>query len=418
MTIITLMEKKKIFPLALIGFLVCMTLLTSSVITVTGKEVNGCCQNGQDISNIEWDISIPPSPLGGFTFESENRICIIFFYDPTCRECLHAKEEMDTLIVKYPLDVQIYETAMDWNLLLRYYKSFNVSQKDYDTFAIFMGDSYYHKINHFVLLESKIKNLIESGLPCPELPSEENNESLLKGVTIITIITGGLIDGINPCAFATLIFFIAYLERVKQKKKTLLYIGISFSLAVFIGYILVGLGILEFYYQAEQSLFISDMIYFVAGAFALILGSFNLYDYVRVKKDEKPILQLPRFLKSKRGRIIRVLTQDRGIPFLVILAFLVGFGIALLEFVCTGQVLIPVLAVIKTASPERFTAYIYLIFYNIMFIVPLLLILGFFYFGYKSETFGEILHSRQGLIKILTAAFLFIIGMYMLMIVI
>lgn len=416
MTIHILKELQKIFPMILIGFLVCITLLTSGN-SVTGYEINGCCQNGQDITDMNWNISVPSSPLGDLIYEHENRICIIFFYDPTCRECLHAKEELDALIVKYPLDVQIYETAMDWDLLLRYYNYFNVSQEDYDTFAIFIGDSYYHKINHFVLLESKIKNLIESGLPCPELPPEENNESLLEGVTIIAIITGGLLDGINPCAFATLIFFIAYLERVKQKKKTLLYIGISFSLAVFIGYILVGVGILEFYYQAEQSLFISDIIYLVAGALALFLGIFNLYDYARVKKNEKPILQLPGFLKSKRGRIIRVLTQDRGIPFLIILAFLVGFGIALLEFVCTGQVLIPVLAVIKNASPERFTAYLYLILYNIMFIVPLLLILGFFYFGYKSETFGEILRSRQGLIKILTAVFLLVIGLYMLMIV-
>jgi len=416
MTIHILKELQKIFPMILIGFLVCITLLTSGN-SVTGYEINGCCQNGQDITDMNWNISVPSSPLGDLRYEHENRICIIFFYDPTCRECLHAKEELDALIVKYPLDVQIYETAMDWDLLLRYYNYFNVSQEDYDTFAIFIGDSYYHKINHFVLLESKIKNLIESGLPCPEIPPEENNESLLEGVTIIAIITGGLLDGINPCAFATLIFFIAYLERVKQKKKTLLYIGISFSLAVFIGYILVGVGILEFYYQAEQSLFISDIIYLVAGALALFLGIFNLYDYARVKKNEKPILQLPGFLKSKRGRIIRVLTQDRGIPFLIILAFLVGFGIALLEFVCTGQVLIPVLAVIKNASPERFTAYLYLILYNIMFIVPLLLILGFFYFGYKSETFGEILRSRQGLIKILTAVFLLVIGLYMLMIV-
>jgi len=38
--------------------------------------------------------------------------------------------------------------------------------------------------------------------------------------------------------------------------------------------------------------------------------------------------------------------------------------------------------------------------------------------GYKSETFGEILRSRQGLIKVLTAIFLFVIGIYMLTIII
>ncbi len=410
MMLIIPIQMKKIFSMALLCFLVGIFLLASSEITVVGKEGSGCCYDDQSLSSADVNSSNPPFSMTESIFEDDNKICIIFFYDPTCRECLHAKEEMDALNETYPLNVQEYETARDWNLLLRYYDAFNVSQDDYDTFAIFMGDSYYHKINHFVLLESQIKNLIETGLPCPELPPENDNESLLTGVTLFAIITGGLLDGINPCAFATLIFFIAYLERVKQKKKTLLYIGLAFSLAVFIGYIFVGLGILEFYYQAEESVLISDIIYLVAGALALFLGIFNVYDYIRVKKDEKPILQLPRFLKSKRGRIIRVLTRDQGIPILVILAFLVGLGIALLEFVCTGQVLIPVLAVIKTASPERFTAYLYLILYNIMFIVPLLLILGFFYVGYESETFGEILSRRQGLIKIFTALFLFAIG--------
>ena len=415
---ILLIQIKKIVPMALIGFLVGITFFSISGIAILGGEASECCKNGQIRSNFDEDTPIFPSILGGLTFEGENRICIIFFYESTCGTCQEAKEKMDTLMLKYSLDVKVYETSGDYDLLLRYYKAFNVSQEDYDTFAIFIGDSYYHKINHFVLLESKIKNLIESGLPCPQLPSESNNESLLKSVTLFAIIAGGLLDGINPCAFATLIFFVAYLERVKQKKKTLLYIGLAFSLAVFIGYILVGLGILEFYYQVETSLLISDIIYFVAGSLALFLGIFNLYDYIRVKKDETPILQLPRFLKSKRGRMIRVLTQDRGIPFLILLAFLVGFGIALLEFICTGQVLIPVLAVIKTASPERFIAYLYLILYNVMFIVPLLLILGFFYVGYKSETFGEILRSRQGLIKALTSIFLFGIGIYMLTIII
>jgi cytochrome c biogenesis protein CcdA len=394
-----------------------ISLLASTGSTLQNIERDCPCDNTQTLHPVIQNITAIIPSLKGQKYEDNTTICIIFFFDPTCRECLHAKEEMDVLASRYPLDVQEYEPAENWGLLLRYYKAYNVSQDDYGTFAIFIGNEYYYQINHFVLLEIQIKNLIESGLPCPELPPEDDNESLLGDVTILAVISGGLIDGINPCAFATLIFFIAYLERVKQKKKTLLYIGMAFSLAVFIGYILVGLGILEFYYQADESLLISDTLYFFAGSLALFLGIFNVYDYLKVKKDEAPILQLPRFLKKKRGRIIRILTQNRSIPLLIILAFIVGFGIALLEFVCTGQVLIPVLAVIKSASPERFTAYVYLILYNLMFIVPLLLILGFFYMGYKSETFGDVLQSRQGTIKILTAVFLFVIGAYMMMIV-
>jgi len=105
-----------------------------------------------------------------------DKICAIFFYNPSYVICQEAKEKIDALNLNYPLDVKIYDIPKNYALLLQYYNAFNVSQEDYDTFAIFMGDSYYHKINHFVLLESKIKNLIERGLPCPEIHFGENNE--------------------------------------------------------------------------------------------------------------------------------------------------------------------------------------------------------------------------------------------------
>jgi len=374
-----------------------------------------CYEDNSYTSSIEDDRFSRFSLFPLAAQQSDDTVCVIFFTDASCRACRLAKEDIDNLRIKYPLlNVREYESAEEWDLLLRYYDAYNVSIEDYGTFAVFIGENYYWKRSQFGSLEGDIITFLPTGLPCPELPSENGDEYTLDSVTLFAVISGGLIDGINPCAFATLIFFIAYLERIKQGKNALLYIGLAFSLAVFIGYILVGLGILEFYYQADESLLISDIIYLGAGVFAILLAFFNIYDYIRVKKEEAPILQLPRFLKRRRGRVIRVLTGDHRILVLVMLAVVVGFGIALLEFVCTGQVLIPVLAVIKNASAERFTAYLYLILYNIMFIFPLLLILGFFYVGYKSEAFGEILRSGQGAIKILTAVFLLIIGGYML----
>ena len=139
-----------------------------------------------------------------------------------------------------------------------------------------------------------------------------------------------------------------------------------------------------------------------------------MYDYFRIEKEEKTVLQLPNFLKKRRGRIIKILTEKRGIILLSFLAFLVGLGISLLEFVCTGQILFPIMAVIKSASPLKTTAFLYLIAYNIMFIVPLLLILSFFYLGYASEALGEMQKRRHGLVKIFTSLVLLIAGIYML----
>ena len=143
------------------------------------------------------------------------------------------------------------------------------------------------------------------------------------------------------------------------------------------------------------------------------MGSLNLFDFFYMEKN-KAILQLPFFLKRKRGRVIKLLSGDKNLIFLSILAFIVGFVISLLEFVCTGQILFPIMAVVKSASPLRITAIFYLLLYTFMFIVPLLFILLFFYVGYSSKILGEKQKTKHKIIKLLTSILLFIVGGYIL----
>ena len=341
-------------------------------------------------------------------------ICIIFFYSPTCAHCMEAKEDLEELQARYPLDITTYVELVNPDLLSRYYKAANVSLWARGSFAVFIGDQHYGDLDDFDALEQYIQEHIEEGLPCPEPAEEGDAEERVRELTVLTVIAGGLVDGINPCAFATLVFFIAYLERARQKRRALLSIGIAFSAAVFVGYLLIGVGLLEFYYGIEQLGDISRYVYLFAGFFALAIAAFNLVDFARIERDEQTVLQLPRFLKRRRGRLIRVLTGQHGVAMLAVLAFATGLGISLLEFVCTGQVLFPIMAVIKQASPLWLTAFGYLLLYTAMFIVPLLVILALFYTGYTSEKLGDWQRRHHGVVKLLTAAVLAVIGVSML----
>ncbi len=57
-----------------------------------------------------------------------------------------------------------------------------------------------------------------------------------KSLGVFTIISAGFIDGINPCAFTTIILFISYLVVTKRKKREIIYVGLAFSTAVFLTY--------------------------------------------------------------------------------------------------------------------------------------------------------------------------------------
>ena len=68
-----------------------------------------------------------------------------------------------------------------------------------------------------------------------------------KDIKPLVIIGSGLVDGINPCAFTVIVFFISYLSLQGYRKRELVATGISFVFAVFATYTLVGLGVFNFF---------------------------------------------------------------------------------------------------------------------------------------------------------------------------
>jgi hypothetical protein len=114
--------------------------------------------------------------------------------------------------------------------------------------------------------------------------AEESIVERFKGLGLLTIVSAGLIDGINPCAFATLIFFVSYLAFIGRKKKEVLWVGMGFSGAVFITYLLIGF-----------ESFLSSSTSHSCPLFSHRLSShhphrpdlriLSLYDYIQLKRD-------------------------------------------------------------------------------------------------------------------------------------
>ena len=73
------------------------------------------------------------------------------------------------------------------------------------------------------------ENLVKCKGDIGKFISGDEEERLLKErtktVTLLTIIIGGLTDGLNPCVFATLIFFMSALGVAKLAGRTILVVG-------------------------------------------------------------------------------------------------------------------------------------------------------------------------------------------------
>ena len=353
---------------------------------------------------------------------------LAYFYQKGCPKCDRANALLKYMAKKYPqLSIKEIDLHPPDGKRLNETLSNRLHlpmEKRLVAPSFFIGNDYLLPGD---ITESKLEALIQKyekvskeGTKLPSSPStppptptpeemkkaEESIIQRFKSLGILTIVSAGLLDGINPCAFATLIFFISYLTFVGRKRKEILYVGLGFSGAVFVTYLLIGFGILSFIQHFSFLPIFSRIVYILTIVFALVLGILSFYDYVQLKRGRasEMKLQLPDFLKKRIHQTIREESQSTRYFLAAIAA---GFIVSLLEFTCTGQVYLPTILFVTNIPSLRTSALSYLILYNLMFIVPLLIIFGVVYWGVTSEQLAFFLKKRASSIKLFTSLLFF-----------
>ncbi len=229
-----------------------------------------------------------------------------------------------------------------------------------------------------------------------------------KSFGLWAVLFAGLIDGVNPCAFTVLVFFISFLNFTGDKRKELIVLGSTFIFSVFVTYIVIGLGLFKFIQSLEYFNILSKVIYRTVACLAVVLGFFSLYDlyiYRKTGNPEDTKLKLPEFIKNKIHKVIRDSAKNskRALFELALAIFLCGAVVSLLESVCTGQTYLPTIVYVLNNPELRARAFLYLVLYNILFIAPLSVIFIAALTGTSSQSFSNLARKRLGLVKLLTA---------------
>jgi hypothetical protein len=97
---------------------------------------------------------------------------------------------------------------------------------------------------------------------------------------------------------------------------------------------------------------------------------------------------------------------------LMLTGLLIGFLVSLIEAACTGQVYVPILA--SLVKMGQVQALGYLLVYNLVFIAPLIIILGLSFWGVSSQSMQGFFKNRLGAIKLLTAILFFVMAGFLL----
>jgi len=389
--------------------------------------------------------SLPPLEIESLTKVSEKMFSVdlAYFYQKGCPKCDRANYLLKYISKKYPhLNLKQIDlnTADGKRLNETLSNRLNLpAGKRLIAPTIFIGNDFLPPEE---ITESKVEGLIQkygqksagvsaseskptlaTPTPTPSLsPSQEETkkaeESIIerfKSFGPLAILLAGLIEGLNPCALATLIFFISYLTMVGRKRKEIFMAGMGFSASSFVTHLLLGFGILNFIQYFSFFPLFSRIVYLITFIFSLFLGIFSLYDYIQLKKGRpsKMRLQVPDFLKKRIHRIIRTRSsefegnEETQLARLLIIAIFIGFIVTLLQSTCTSQVYLPTLLFITNIPSLRGSAFLYLIFYNLIYILPLLAIFGIVYWGVTSEQLSFFIQKRASTIKLLTAIFFF-----------
>jgi len=347
-------------------------------------------------------------------------VYMAYFYDSSCRACDRAAYDLNLLHGKYPnLYIRSFDVKKQAELSEALAESHGVpAEKRLVAPAVFVGQDYLVTPDINVdTLTALVDKYSASGSkpPWEAVSTGQAQQSIIerfRSFGALTVLMAGLIDGVNPCAFAGLIFFVSYLAVTKRKGREILLVGAAFTLGVFASYLLVGLGILGFVRQLSFIQTFARIIYLATMVLCLVLSALSLYDYVQVRRGRKEdiALRLPKPLQERLHRVIR--EQSRVSNF-ALAAVVTGFLVALIEFACTGQVYLPTIIFVTGVSDLRAHAVAYLVMYNLAFITPLMVIFLLTFFGTTWRALNRFLESNMASLKLVTAILFAVLAIWL-----
>tara|TARA_Y100000310_G_C20646506_1_gene796947 strand:- start:918 stop:2027 length:1110 start_codon:yes stop_codon:yes gene_type:complete len=258
-----------------------------------------------------------------------------------------------------------------------------------------VGDSY-------LMGDTPIINELENDIETCEVNTNNINQNGVIDpnagkLTLWSVVGAAVIDSINPCAFGVLIFLMLSLLKIGSAKRAL-KAGLVYTFVVFVVYFLAGFGIFSVI-QAFTG--ITRFIYVFAGVLVLLLGLWQFKDVLFPKVG--PSLQI----SPKAKPLIERMIHKGTIPAMILLGVLVS----LFELPCTGGIYLGILTLM---SINKTFAVSYLLLYNLIFVLPLIILTLLIYKGTSPERLQNWTVKKRTWMKVAGGIVLVGLGIYIL----
>lgn len=335
---------------------------------------------------------------------------IVYFYSSTCGECLQSGEFLDDIDENHE-DITVIKfnigTKEGMGLFNIYCDRYNIDDENRFVPIAFLGKNVLIGYNKITRLENEIDTI-----PDVKTPIYKYDDSIFldnhKGISLLGILAGGFINGLNPCSFAMYLFLFSLFTL---KKERILKIACAFLLGKFITFLLLGTVLFRLLSYINISL-ISRVVKTCMLVFIILLIILNLSDYISSKKNAygKIKLQLPKRIRRFNHALLKKTKGFLDSRKLILIVFLISIGVSLTEFLCTGQIyLVTLITLLRFSAKLNFIILLYLIIYNLSLILPLFLTTVILYKGQDVFSLSERVRKNMSIIKLINAAFLLLI---------
>ncbi len=360
-------------------------------------------------------------------------VVIDYFYEPGCPECLRVtREVLPALHERYEGFYRIdwHDTGVTSNVvkLIAYQDAAGITRNS----SVSMFLDYRQSLCGIDEIRSGLMPLLDGLIDArmapgwqPPLPIAWNPGDGVRAAreqvntfTVTAVVAAGLVDGINPCAISTLVFFMSMLTTAGVRGRGLLLMGGAFAFASFATYTAIGFGLLRSLHMLEAYPAARSVFETVLAMMLLVLAVLSFRDAFRYRRSQRPgdvSVQLPASVKKLINGVLRKGVRSRH---LLLGGVVAGALVTALETVCTGQVYVPTMALVIRGSGGEgvFLAGVWglLLLYNAMFIIPLMIAILLTRYGLTTQAMLRLSRKNVPFSKSLLGFFFLALAAYLL----
>ena len=332
----------------------------------------------------------------------EPRLVLYYFYSDTCPHCIEAQPFVAGLASRDWIELRAYEVSKNRaNARLYQELAAGLGEQARSVPAfLFCGgmQTGFHTVTTtgaqlLAQLEAcradPARHLAASGgdaagfesarqVPIPLLGSLDPEA---WGLPALTLVIAGL-DAFNPCAFFVLLFLLSLMIHARSRTRMLLVGGTFVFISGLVYFLFMAAWLNVFRLLGELR-----AVTFIAGLIAVSLAAINIKDYFWFGSG--PSLSIPEAKKPGLYQRMRGLVAARSLPAMLLGTVTLAVAVNGYELLCTAGLPMVYTRILTLRETEPLVQYLYLLLYNLIYVIPLLVIVLLFVWRFGARKLGE-----------------------------